>query len=1056
MSSAVASGTTSRLLNLDGPGSQVRFPPGKGQHVVAGNNIFIVSESSSLVRKVDLSSGMVSIMADNQVATSNKKRDLSPSPAPPLLMGDVIGIAVDKDGVLYVSDMSMHVVWSVTPSSSSSGGHHRRVFTGTYGVSGNVDGVGSDARHSSPASLVGDLSKNALYVFDEATAIIRKIDIQTARVRHVLVANNNNLLVAPAILDASLPHYMMALSPIMNSSSSTTKDETHLVIADSINDRVIRVVILIDSASSSSSSAIHANASLIVDLAPLNVANGLAVHPYTGAIFVSADKAIYAISPSISSTVFRIGGGGSVRNADRLQANLDSLNLAFDSSPAALTCDTLGQIIIVDEYVRVLYTSAPSMNATNSALSMSSTEGNGTHVRLLLQPRDIYSENFEIEYSFDNVHFEMYGSGPSRTVDVGPLDPLVTNWTFRARPYNAYGQGQYAALQVKAYLPEVVAVVPPPTSGGYLTILGNNFLFDANAIRVNISNTPSSSWSHNCSLAYIGSGYTNGSIACIVPEGTGRYGVMQVTVGGVSNLLTNRPTFSYDLPYVSDVSSPSRDGGPLTVLGKNFGADSSKISVYVNDARYSQVNCTDVIILTPHQGIVCTMPPPSDVGLDNQLRLVVDGQVNMDGNALFKYAPVKNVDSGAIAGIVVAVVVAVVVIVAGALLFRYKRRHEVEKNIMLEMHLKEREEAKKNVYIQNVVKGEVLGAGAFGTVYKGEWQGVSVAMKTVTVKDDDALNALLQEAEVMQKLVHPNIVQFLGLYHDAEDGRLYVVSDYVRDGSLDRVLQKDTTITPIMQLKMARDIAAGMIQLEEKGIVHCDLACRNLLVVFQRNSYTVKVTDFGLSRVVQQQQSPSTSGGSSSSSLGGGGGGSGGGGTMKLPIKWSAPEAITSRRFTSKSDVWSYGVTVWELFNRGRVPYEGMNNQQTYDWIAKGNRLKMPPNTPPMIAQMVQQCWLVDPDQRPTFREIITIIDIASSEGKEDSPIIPPPSSSSSLSSRDAPTDASIIESSERYDSVPTQRQEQQNAYDSNVGNSMSLHVYGGGEGEPRYQNMQI
>jgi len=256
-----------------------------------------------------------------------------------------------------------------------------------------------------------------------------------------------------------------------------------------------------------------------------------------------------------------------------------------------------------------------------------------------------------------------------------------------------------------------------------------------------------------------------------------------------------------------------------------------------------------------------------------------------------------------------------------------------------------------------VQRGALIGQGAFGKVFKGEWQGVEVAMKTVTRVDK--LAELKEEAIILQQLMHPHIVQFIGLFQDPVEDTVYIVTEFMPEGSLDLLLRtpssREILTLPIL-LKMGRDVAAGMLQLGEKDIVHCDLACRNLLVTTQRSGYVIKVTDFGLSRIITGDIHSAAS-------------------NPLLPIKWSAPEAIAGEEVTSKSDVWSYGVTLWEILNYGELPYREFTNREAYDWIMAGNRLSIPDDTPEVIEKMLQRCWLIDPSQRPSFREILATLD---------------------------------------------------------------------------------
>lgn len=140
-----------------------------------------------------------------------------------------------------------------------------------------------------------------------------------------------------------------------------------------------------------------------------------------------------------------------------------------------------------------------------------------------------------------------------------------------------------------------------------------------------------------------------------------------------------------------------------------------------------------------------------------------------------------------------------------------------------------------------------------------------------------------------------------------------------------------------------------MLLLEEQGILHRDLAARNLLVDVDRQKYAVKVADFGMARVAESYPVPADT---------------------PLPVKWCAVEVLQRQRYTTKSDIWAFGVVLWEMFSYGEEPYGSMSNKEAAVWVRNGNRLVFPPRTPPSIVELGNRCWLDDPDLRPTFSEV--------------------------------------------------------------------------------------
>uniref|UniRef100_A0A8C3RMY3 Src-related kinase lacking C-terminal regulatory tyrosine and N-terminal myristylation sites n=1 Tax=Chelydra serpentina TaxID=8475 RepID=A0A8C3RMY3_CHESE len=146
-------------------------------------------------------------------------------------------------------------------------------------------------------------------------------------------------------------------------------------------------------------------------------------------------------------------------------------------------------------------------------------------------------------------------------------------------------------------------------------------------------------------------------------------------------------------------------------------------------------------------------------------------------------------------------------------------------------------------------------------------------------------------------------------------------------------------------ISIACQVADGMTYLEEQHIVHRDLAARNILV---GDNLTCKIADFGLARLLKDDIY-STSG------------------STKIPVKWTAPEVANYRTYSLKSDVWSYGILLYEVFTHGQTPYEGMTNQETIQQIIMGYRLPRPSTCPPEIYIIMLECWKGNTEERPTF-----------------------------------------------------------------------------------------
>uniref|UniRef100_A0A8C3A9C2 receptor protein-tyrosine kinase n=1 Tax=Cyclopterus lumpus TaxID=8103 RepID=A0A8C3A9C2_CYCLU len=254
----------------------------------------------------------------------------------------------------------------------------------------------------------------------------------------------------------------------------------------------------------------------------------------------------------------------------------------------------------------------------------------------------------------------------------------------------------------------------------------------------------------------------------------------------------------------------------------------------------------------------------------------------------------------------------------------------------------------------------VIGAGEFGEVCSGRLKlpgkrDMSVAIKTLKVGyTEKQRRDFLCEASVMGQFDHPNVVHLEGVVTRGKP--VMIVIEYMENGSLDGFLRKhDGQFTVIQLVGMLRGIAAGMRYLSDMGYVHRDLAARNILV---NSNLVCKVSDFGLSRVIDDDPEAvyTTTGG-------------------KIPVRWTAPEAIQYRKFTSASDVWSYGVVMWEVMSYGERPYWDMSNQDVIKAIEEGYRLPAPMDCPPGLHQLMLDCWQKDRAERPKFDQIVSILD---------------------------------------------------------------------------------
>ncbi|XP_056270648.1 ephrin type-B receptor 1-like [Pseudoliparis swirei] len=257
---------------------------------------------------------------------------------------------------------------------------------------------------------------------------------------------------------------------------------------------------------------------------------------------------------------------------------------------------------------------------------------------------------------------------------------------------------------------------------------------------------------------------------------------------------------------------------------------------------------------------------------------------------------------------------------------------------------------------------EVIGSGEFGEVYRGRLKPVAkkeipVAIKTLKVGYSERQRRdFLSEASIMGQFDQPNIIRLEGVVTKSRP--TMIITEFMENGALDSFLRQNDGQFPVIQLVgMLRGIASGMRYLAEMSYVHRDLAARNILV---NSNLVCKVSDFGLSRYLEEDTSDPTY----TSSLGG-----------KIPVRWTAPEAIAYRKFTSAADVWSYGIVTWEVMSYGERPYWDMSNQDVINAIEQDFRLPAPMDCPLVLHQLMLDCWQKDRNARPKFPDIVSMLD---------------------------------------------------------------------------------
>uniref|UniRef100_A0A671X046 receptor protein-tyrosine kinase n=1 Tax=Sparus aurata TaxID=8175 RepID=A0A671X046_SPAAU len=261
--------------------------------------------------------------------------------------------------------------------------------------------------------------------------------------------------------------------------------------------------------------------------------------------------------------------------------------------------------------------------------------------------------------------------------------------------------------------------------------------------------------------------------------------------------------------------------------------------------------------------------------------------------------------------------------------------------------------------------GKTLGEGEFGSVMEGlltqEESVLKVAVKTmkIAICTRSEMEDFLREAACMKEFDHANVMRLLGVCLQTVESEGYpspvVILPYMKHGDLhsyllySRLGDCPVYLPSQMLVKFMTDIARGMEYLSSKNFIHRDLAARNCML---NENMNVCVADFGLSKKIYNGDYYRQ------------------GRISKMPVKWIAIESLADRVYTTKSDVWSFGVTMWEIATRGQTPYPGVENSEIYDYLRQGNRLKQPPDCLDCIYALMFSCWLLSPKDRPSFESL--------------------------------------------------------------------------------------
>ncbi|XP_063442523.1 macrophage-stimulating protein receptor-like [Mytilus trossulus] len=427
----------------------------------------------------------------------------------------------------------------------------------------------------------------------------------------------------------------------------------------------------------------------------------------------------------------------------------------------------------------------------------------------------------------------------------------------------------------------------------------------------------------------------------------------EVIEGRLTVILDNNPVKSFSLMIYPD---PELDYLDMDTQLKDIEMKDKMLELkgrYLNSAARKEdyiikINGSSCPVMDLHQTyLICNL---SDTVHIKDVSLLVEVSVGANWKTVLGHIKIFHVNyrQNQLKNTVVGIALGISAVLMLGLIFVKRRYHlgGFRKKISV-MYLNNQED-------RNTI-GPQNETGSLVCVHKGYLSSMEdrekqlVAVKTVLKSRKQDINALLDEAMIMKDFDHPNVLSLLGI-SVAPDKFPLIIFSFLVNGNLLSYIQRDDNVQSCKDLMtFGLDVAMGMEYLCSLKFVHRDLAARNCMV---DDNLQIKVANFGLARDVYTQNVYSSDN------------------KQTLPVKWMAPESLKNGIYSTQSDIWSFGVVVWEIMARGSAPYCDINDFDMRNYLQSGERLKRTDFCPPLLYDLMLRCWESDPDDRPTFHEI--------------------------------------------------------------------------------------